>query len=365
MSYGRSASPGLLIWWSTNTRAASVLAQVAVDSDAPIGLVVDPETPPPSGAILRQAHVVERSTRPITPEELAATVQEFVRALGVDKLVLAPTSEYLLDTLHSWSSDLIPELVLPGTSSISYRHLSSKEYLSETLVRHHDLPIAQRIEGLSSERPFVAKPRVNIVNGHPLRPFIVNTLSEWEQFLRSHDAFFAQEYIPGPSIYWCGHRSREGSIAYYLQENLLQQEGGQSVSLAVHRDSSSFASVTSIMTSFLNEIEFVGPVMAEFRGLGNTLIEINPRFWGPLLLDATSGGGVIEAFFREYLNRTNVVMKNFPTSTVYAVPSLVESAVSVDRVFSITSKDSHEVQMTRAFAVQLAGWDPTQLGGAW
>lgn len=357
---------GLLVWWSTNTRATSVLATLAAEADVPLALVSDPAAPQPSALVDQASCVLQRPKAPVRPDDLAAIVEGLRQRLRVDQLVLAPTSEYLQDRAHSWAfGERSGPLILASKSTMDYRTLSSKIFLEHFKMSGLPLPTPTRLEGSREERPFVAKPRFNIVAGRAPKPFVVRTEEQWQEFSERTGDYFAQALEPGPSIYWCGFREPDGTVSQYAQENVLQEVGGGSIALARYVPAGSFSEIAALMAAFTQEIDYVGPIMAEFRGPSRRLIEINPRFWGPLLLDAMNDGLVLSAFFRHYFDITSVRSQIVRPSKIYAVPSLVERAVPVGAVFDEQVDGRRASSVSADEAIAMCGWNPAILGGAW
>ena len=319
---------GLLVWWSTNTRSAAVIAHLAAQKQIPLFLVVDAEAPGPGRQALRHSVIRKRSQAPIESSEIESIAHEACDALGVSRIMLCPTSEYIQQVAHSGLPDGASRIDLLPTSELSYAAVSSKEWLVNEGPRH-GLRAPRTLEPTNSERrmPFVAKPRVNILGSTAMRPFMVDTESAWERFKGSSGAYFAEEFIPGPSHYWCAYRSRGGELTTYVQTNVLQRPGGGSITYARRTASRHLSQdlkkAAKALESFVHEIDYRGPIMAELRH--GVVTEINPRFWGPLLLDATSGARVVKSFFSDVFGQD--VRIGFPKTSAYVVPKLLAGSV--------------------------------------
>lgn len=356
---------GHMIWWSTNTRAAAVLAELSHASQLPTFLVVDPEVPPPTRSILQKSVVVERRRRPATAKDFTSLLAIGLSQCRVDQMVLAPTSEYLLDALRSARAHLPSNVVhvLP-TSTEDYGLLSSKTYFTHL----HPLPASQLpddLKGTPAEMPFVAKPTMNVVGGETLKPFLVSDLASFGRFDSHRDAFFPQSFVAGGSVYWCGYRARNGEVTSYYQRNLLQQSGGGSIARATFLNDDEvgdgYRAIASRILKQLAAVDFRGPFMVEMRGYPPRFIELNPRFWGPLLLAESARTQVVPAYFHDNFGIEMSRSPNIPTSRSYVVPSLVREAVPVD--WSLDEGARGNTQQICEDSVQ--DWQSETLGGQW
>ena len=140
--------------------------------------------------------------------------------------------------------------------------------------------------------PAVAKPirYAGPSSGDLVRPMIVHNSADLMSLLRSHkrESFFLQEYIQGHSYYLLFYISKNGTCYSYSQENIVQQKGGGSmlVSKPSHIHEGFLA---EDFVRLFHSLRFFGLVMVEVRGKGRdiSMIEANPRIWGPsqLLID--------------------------------------------------------------------------------
>jgi hypothetical protein len=357
------AQKPLLIWWSTNTRAAAVLGHFAMANKIPIILVVDTGVLSPPESLCAYSYLIHRERTKINEKTFLLLLNELEKVCGSNSIVVAPTSEYLIEALVSARvNPLIGErFEIPFESSLPYRTLSSKKFLNEINSVGYEGLVATE-ETSETNLPFVAKPKFNVVEDTTLKPFIVNDTNSLARFNSARSDFYAQQLIGKPSIYWCSYTNSEGKTVSYFQENLLQEVGGGSISHAklVLRMSPLLNQLSDYFCGFLESIKYRGPLMAEFRGENLKLIEINPRFWGPLLLDATNNSMVLSGFFRDYFNVDPIIPEFFIQSTEYLVPKLLDRSVSVDFVFdgelcSITREIRDLESETREFLSQIGG----------
>lgn len=347
---------GLLVWWSTNTRSAAVITHLAAQNRIPLYLVVDPDASSPGRQVSRHAIIRQRSRAPVEVGELESIAREAIDELDVSRILLCPTSEYIQQVAHSELQEA-PQIELLPTSEVSYALVSSKEWLVTEGPRH-GLRVPRTFEPTSSSSslPFVAKPRVNIVGSAAIRPFLVDSESEWERFKQSSGSYFAEEFIPGPSHYWCAYRSRNGELATYFQSNILQRPGGESITYARRTASrhlsQDLTECAKALESFVHEIGYRGPIMAELRN--GVVTEINPRFWGPLMLDSTTGARILKAFVHDVFDQD--VQTKFPKTSTYVVPSILAGSVRSGTAIRASRKAGKSECLLAAFARFKGAW---------
>ena len=354
---------GHLLWWSTNTRAAATLLAAGSVNRVPTVLVLDPSSPMPPERYLDSAIVVERERSHVSEEEIEQIVRSASKQLGVSQLLLAPTSEYLQSFVHA-RLDAMAKIglhVLPK-SALSYSLLSDKANLSELVAGRLDFPLPKMVEAKLGETPFVAKPKRNLSQQVPLRPYLVHNEITWQRYLAQYEDFFPQELVRGESLYWCGIRSESGDVRGYFQSNIGQVRGGGSISVAQREPDRLYRVEQNKIRRFLNKINYVGPIMFEFRVPGFFLIEINPRFWGPLFLDSSSRGGILESYFLSFFDKGPYVHIPGSRSNLYVVPSLLEQSVyASNSLWPMRDWEQQNRQILRSFE----GVDAPDIGGDW
>ena len=357
------ATTGHLLWWSTNTRAASTLLAASVENDVPVFLVLDPAAPSPIEKYLDEAKTFVRERGPVSFDEFQAITAIAQDQLETQRLLMAPSSEYLQTLVHS-SAEIrnLPDVETLPRSNLPYAVLSEKGNLSLLVARGLDFPLPRIIEPHSSDTPFVAKPKRNISSSGTLRPFLVHNTDTWDQYFAMREEFFAQEVVTGDSLYWCGIRTDRGEIRGYFQSNLAQVRGGGSISVAKRVADGQYPAEQEKLASFLTGIDYVGPIMFEFKIPSFTLIEINPRFWGPLYLDNSSRGGVLDTYFSSFLDCQHYVPIPGHDTELYVVPSLLSQSVSASE--SLWPMNGWDLQ-TRLILDEFGHFPGPEIGGAW
>ena len=356
----------LLVWWATNTRAAAVLAARANELSLPVVVVRSAGSPELGYAVRDRAIIIDRPFDALSASDFQVLLSVAAERAGVERLVLAPTSEYLLDWLADHAIDSEIELELSVAAGLPYRELSSKAMFSERFQAPALQLQPRQLSGPNLETPFVAKPRVNVINGKTLAPFLVNDAESVRRFEAATDAYFAQEYVPPPSYYICGYRNRFGVLVSYFQRNLLQEPHGKSIAHAELREPAEAEALRSAFAEFLTGLDYHGPAMVEFRGDSARAIELNPRFWGPLLLSQGDGLRVVDAFFEDQFGVTPTRSAFFQGSVgEYFLPSRFRPAVALDDVSSDPQKPNKCLGAPESENFKLVTKQAHALGGDW
>jgi len=101
---------------------------------------------------------------------------------------------------------------------------------------------------------------------------------------------FVQEYIEGPSYYYCALYDRGRKLLDFVQRTLVQQPDGRAVVKAFPAVLP--GRVLESIDAMMRSLDFHGLMMAEVReapGGRYYAIECNPRLWGPLQLALDNG----------------------------------------------------------------------------
>ena len=321
----------LLVWWVTNTRAAAVLVQRALETRVPVAIVVAPDSPPLGVRAINEAHVIRTDSIPSLRKDFESIIERVFDSTRASSLIVAPTSEFLTDFLdgHSVSKSLI---INPVRAIKTYREISSKRFQADFFGNSPVGKSPLDVDTDHSESDFVAKPFFNVYGDATLKPFLVNDDASRSKFESSKDLFFAQENISPPSFYVCGYRASDGKIVSYVQKNIAQAKNGGSMALATISTGLQESQLENVARNAVIELDFFGPFMFEFRGSPPRFIELNPRFWGPLILDQASGLIAVDAFLRDwFLGFSSEEESVFSRElTYYSVPKLLEAPSGLD-----------------------------------
>jgi len=321
----------LLIWWVTNTRAAAVLIQRALEAKVPVAIVVAPNSPPLGLRARSDAHIIRTESTPVLREDFENIMKRVFDSTRATSLIVAPTSEFLTDFLDGYLGSK-SSIINPVRATKSYREISSKrfqaDFFSKSTVGRSPLDVDPEQSGSD----FIAKPFFNVQGDTTLKPFLVNDDVSRSRFESNKEIFFAQEKIPPPSFYVCGYRASDGRVISYVQQNLAQEKNGGSMALATLVSGSQESQLENMVRDAMITLDFFGPFMCEFRGNPPRFIELNPRFWGPLILNQASGMSVVDAFLRDWFVEFSSDQESVFSSetTTYSVPKLLQSPSELD-----------------------------------
>lgn len=321
-----STSRALLIWWFTNKRAGAVLAARAVELGIKV-VIVASESDESLGPFLKENCVIlRRELEAFDEKKFDLLIDELKNLLGVGHIVTAPTSEYLQHKI-SQSTSFAQHSFSP-MSNVSYKLLSSKSWSTNFISDFSKIEIPRELTHQDLRPPYVLKPIENVHGETTLKPILINRQMVLDKgtSLLNLDAYFPQEFVPPPSFYWCGYRSNNGEVSSYWQQNQVQQIQGGSMVVAKLKEPSDAEHLGKQIELLLVRLEYVGPLMIEFRGPKSTFIEWNPRFWGPLLLSQGRGLNVVDSFLSDWFGPFEEVTNSCFILDLndYFVPSLLE-----------------------------------------
>jgi hypothetical protein len=329
-----STSKALLVWWFTNKRAGAVLAARAVELGIKV-VIVAGESDKSLGPFLREnCLILLRELEAFDEKKFELLLDEMKYLLGVEQIMIAPTSEYLQHKI-SQSTSFTQQLFSP-MSNVNYKLLSSKSWSTNFVSDFSEIETPRELTHKGLTPPFVLKPIENVHGENTLKPLLINhqKILEKATALPNFEFFFPQEYVPPPSFYWCGYRSKNGEISFYWQQNIVQQSHGGSMVLAKLKEPRNAEHLAKQIELLLVRLEYVGPLMVEFRGPKLTFIEWNPRFWGPLLLSQARGLNVVDSFLSDWFGPFQEKVKNscfnFDLGDYYVPSLLVESSIVVN-----------------------------------
>lgn len=297
----------------------------------PVAIVVSPDSPPLGVCGIDEAYIIETDSIPILRKDFESVIERVFASTRASSLIVAPTSEFLTDFLDGYSASK-GLIINPVRATRTYREISSKRFQADFFGKS---PVGKSPLDVDTDQPdsdFVAKPLFNVYGDSTLKPFLVNDEVSRRRFARSKDLFFAQEYISPPSFYVCGYRASDGKIVSYVQKNLAQEKNGGSIALATVVAGYQESQLENVVRNAIIALDFFGPFMCEFRGSPPRFIELNPRFWGPLILDQASGLIVVDAFLRDWFLEFSPKEKSVFSReiTSYYVPKLLEAPSELD-----------------------------------
>ncbi len=249
-------------------------------------------------------HAVRRKDQ-LDWTDISRAITQAQHQSGKHSFCICPSSEALNRFLLDHRTELAKlGCTLPLVNAETYHRISDK-YSFQSICQSKGQPVPRMYLSVNAlEFPCVAKPYRNLVDGRILYPVILRGDTDLQAFHHQCDAgeYFYQAYVAGPSHYLLFYVRRDGSDVRFSQENLLQQAGGKSIVMArsanLHQ-----APIAESYKSILIGLEFHGLIMIELKGGGGhyTMIEANPRLWGPLQLSMDGGSNLVRAFIQDQL----------------------------------------------------------------
>ena len=300
-------APGLLLFSGANDRAVLALCRGAARHGVPFGLIGRGK----EDLLLRSAYashfVSTRTSTQLELGDLDAAVFAARKRYGKRRWILCPTSEYLNLHLFKHQERLAAnDVELAVCSPALYQRVSDKlkfrEYCAEI-----GLAVPQLLDASAATTlplPFVAKPAENLSKqDRILYPYLVRSETERRRFLEDPAAqsFYLERFITGESWYLLYYFASNGTYQSGTQRNYLQQGRGKSIVLA-RTQPFPWPEVARKIASRLQSDGYRGFIMIELRANGSdiSVIEANPRCWGPLQLTLDADMGLFEAFLRDY-----------------------------------------------------------------
>lgn len=183
------------------------------------------------------------------------------------------------------------DYILPCPEYDAYVKVSNK-YSFQDLISGYGLDVPKiLLDPKISDIPFVLKPKSAKNSKKSIEfPELILSERDYNKYLvKEYENVFVQEYIDGPSVYYCALYNQGNIIANFGQINLHQQPCGKSVIKACPFDfPDSVIQNTNLM---MKDLHWTGVIMVEFKISKNRYyaIELNPRFWGPLQLCVDNG----------------------------------------------------------------------------
>lgn len=186
-------------------------------------------------------------------------------------------------------------VIVPNHEIKDYERVSDKYSFIE-LCRDFKLDVPDEFSEVpnSYRSPYVIKARKITWGKHNVleAPALINSVSAHQYIQKkklNSAAHIFQEYISGPSFYYCVLYSDGNRILRFVQQTIIQQPGGKSVVCAA--PSSLPQLVTDSIDNIFKSINWSGVLMVELKQSGDKfyIIECNPRLWGPLQCAVDNG----------------------------------------------------------------------------
>ena len=185
-----------------------------------------------------------------------------------------------------------------------YHHLSNKLSFTK-LCKNYKLDLPEELNTFPKDDSisFVVKPdSFEKSDGVLTVPMLVDSPKQYKAFKAMNldlSRHFFQEYISGPSIYYCAYYLDGKCIKHFGQFNRIQQPNGKSI-IKAHPYEIPKATKDKI-DSIFKSFNWNGPMMFELKHCKKTqklyAIECNPRLWGPLQICIDNGVDMVSPCF--------------------------------------------------------------------
>lgn len=198
------------------------------------------------------------------------------------------------------------EYVFPCPEYETYVKVSDK-YSFQDLISQYGLDVPKIMsEPKISDVPFVLKPISAKKSDKEIEiPELILSENDYHKYSsKEYDNIFFQEYINGPSVYYCALYDNGEIIANFGQINVHQQPCGKSVIKAYPFNLPPH--VVQKTDQMMTDLHWNGIIMVEFKIADNRYyaIELNPRFWGPLQLSVDND---VDFPYLLYCMTTNII----------------------------------------------------------
>jgi predicted ATP-grasp superfamily ATP-dependent carboligase len=242
-----------------------------------------------------------RQRKELDIEDLTDNIKEVKSKTGLDKCVIAPSTEALNRFLLKNRKSLEDiDCEIPLVDKEIYERISDKYSFNKICLQHNIVVPAEYGSPEAVKIPYVAKPKQYFAKDSSTHsPVLVLGDEDHRNFLENYDLedFYYQEYVEGDSFYLLYYFYKDGSVAKLSQQNFMQQPQGKSIiaaeSINFHKTEESLK-----YEKLFCSLGFNGLVMVEVKHINRKyyMIEANPRFWGPSQLFVDAGVNLFEDF---------------------------------------------------------------------
>ncbi len=227
-------------------------------------------------------------------EEFCESLLSIGKKIG--SYVLFPSGERILRWAISKKEELKQHGVIIPTVGIEIYKEFSDKFKFANICKNYNLHVPDEYDSIPDKYAFkfVVKPKEGIWGRDNILtvPFLVENSRSLELLKKKNldrHSHFIQQYIDGPSYYYCGLYEEGHKKLGMAQKTLIQQPGGGSVIKAKidHLPDEIVEKVDKMLLS----LGWQGLLMVEFKELNDKYyaIECNPRLWGPLQLAVDNG----------------------------------------------------------------------------
>jgi hypothetical protein len=291
----------ILIYSGLNQRAIVAFCRYALSLKLSFNIVANGKEDSIFDSDFKNHVLYARAKNELSIESVIKDSEELKKIHASSKVLILPSTEFLNRFLLKNVEVLNENSISIGLCERKIYEKISDKYSFSDLCENKGIAIPKEYKELPQEVPFVIKPKSYAQSFDEVneKPLLVKTQEDLEKAkkLNKLENYYFQEYVGGKSFYLLYYFFKDGSFSVYSQENLIQQDNGASIVLAV---SSSLHKqhIAEKFAKLFIESKFVGLVMVEIKEYQNEyyMIEANPRFWGPSQLILDSNMSLIDDF---------------------------------------------------------------------
>lgn len=286
----------IIILSGYNLRAIIAFIRVCMENDIPFYIIASSEQDPIFRTQYKEHVAYTRKSKELS--NLVSIILTIKDKYNKEDLFVLPSTEYLNRYLISNVDKFRKHNIhIPLVNKELYCTISDKSSFYE-LCRKYKLVVPESYKTIENAIfPCILKPRT--YESYMGKPILLENKEDYYRLVNVNDKDWSiEQYIIGESWYLLYYFKKDGSYDCFSQKNLIQQEAGGSICLAVSSNLHKTEICKAYAEMFLLE-DFKGLVMVELKKSNDKyyMIEANPRLWGPsqLIVDANV------PFFEEYL----------------------------------------------------------------
>lgn len=291
----------LLIFSGYNQRALIAFMRTLEDNGLEYAIIASSSQDPIFDTVYKKSVYATRGKAELDLDDIIACVNGVRGAIGDARFIIPPSTE-ALNRYYLENKAYLNKIncIMPIVSRDLYEKLSDKISFSRLCI-DSGINVPVEYKNLDDIKlPIVAKPRKYVAsNGVIYSPALIRTEKDLGDFKGSHNEadFFYQDMLDGRSLYLLYYVYRDGKVVKFSQENFVQQPYGKSM-IAAEASNFHQSKESEKYEKLLKSVNYYGLIMIEVKLglLGCSMIEANPRFWGPSQLMVDSGVNLFEDF---------------------------------------------------------------------
>ena len=341
---------GIVIFSGFNPRALIAFLRTLIKTEVRFGIIACSESDDIFRTTYKDHVTAVRSHEPLVKEEIERCITLTRKKLNCERLVIAPSTEFLNRFMLSERA-FLEEIgaQAPLVDQNLYELVSDKKSFGD-LCQKNGLKIPEELDRADAAYlPFVAKPTYyESKAGNINTPVLIKKKEDLENFFTNYNVaeFYYQKYIYGESYYLLYYFGRSGSVERLSMKNILQQPEGKSI-IASELSDIHLTQISEQYENLFKSLNFFGLVMVELRKQDNQfyMIEANPRFWGPSQIFVDANLNLFVAFLNDWIGSTYAVTNGaFNGSAKYLwMAGLLDQASPLDCACHVGADDAVKI----------------------